>query len=547
VASVPVPFTDFGGGLNLTQQPGNVAFRDALDCLNVELTELGAVKQRPGYARLTAGELTSRADSLSPFYKSDGTRQLVVGCGTRLEALNTSGEVIDSETGLAEGPYTFARFGTPNAETVYAGNGTDTLRKWDGAEWTAPTATVNGVASQPMPTGRLLAVDPDSNRLAVAGFETTTGGPDGTTSSPSHVYFSEPGDAETWDTTNNVIVSPGDGEKITALVSNQGKLFAFKETSYTVFWGESTDQGGGAVFNNDTFNAGVGAVGPRAACPSRHGIFFVDRTGVYLVGQSAARLVSGALDPFFTGRRGLNYFRSKPLNHNALDQVATTFHNERLYVAVPTGTSAVNNRLLVHDPRYGWWAIWDIPAAALVSFRVGAQAELAFAYASNAKRIGRLKDGSLTYQADDCDVDGTGGVAITSRWRSGWTDLGSPSEKNVHNAKVWGTGAMTMTVYRNYDATGGLSDTLTFGQNPDVFADGSDSSDTFADGSDDGDLFVGPELFDVAVWSSGGMATRYSVEFSNSALRQHWSANEVVFFLTGDASPQHIRVRGGTT
>jgi hypothetical protein len=34
---------------------------------------------------------------------------------------------------------------------MYAGNGADTLRRWDGAAWTAPTATVNGTAASAMP------------------------------------------------------------------------------------------------------------------------------------------------------------------------------------------------------------------------------------------------------------------------------------------------------------------------------------------------------------------------------------------------------------
>src|SRR4051812_38520297 len=100
-----IPFPGFGGGLNLRDQPDAIAPNQAVDCLDVTFTQSGAVKQRDGYDNLTGSELTNRADSLAAFYKTDGTKQLLVGAGTRLEGVSTAGAVVASATGLSGGPY----------------------------------------------------------------------------------------------------------------------------------------------------------------------------------------------------------------------------------------------------------------------------------------------------------------------------------------------------------------------------------------------------------------------------------------------------------
>ena len=47
--------------------------------MNVEFTELGAVKQRGGYTVWTATPLDGQGDTIYPHYESDGTAHLLVG------------------------------------------------------------------------------------------------------------------------------------------------------------------------------------------------------------------------------------------------------------------------------------------------------------------------------------------------------------------------------------------------------------------------------------------------------------------------------------
>src|SRR4051794_2658032 len=93
-------FNDFSGGLNLRDKSDTVGDKEAIDLLNVTFSDRGAIRQRDGYADLTTADLTNRGDSICAFYTSAGIKQLVLGAGTRLEALTSAGAVVASKTGL---------------------------------------------------------------------------------------------------------------------------------------------------------------------------------------------------------------------------------------------------------------------------------------------------------------------------------------------------------------------------------------------------------------------------------------------------------------
>ena len=85
----PVQFAGFQGGLNLRDQPDVVSPSQCIDVLNVSFSERGAIVPRDGFDNHTTDELTNRGATVHPYYESDGTVQLLVGCDTRVEAINT--------------------------------------------------------------------------------------------------------------------------------------------------------------------------------------------------------------------------------------------------------------------------------------------------------------------------------------------------------------------------------------------------------------------------------------------------------------------------
>ncbi len=436
-------FNNFSGGLNLRDKSDVVENNEAIDLLNVTFTDRGAIKQRDGYVDLT-GDLTNRVDSLGLFSTTSGTRHILAGCGTRLEALSTAGAVVASKTGLANGPYTFARFAAPTTELTYAGNGTDTIQKWDGSNWTsgAATATVNGTGSSAMPKAASICITSNTNRLVATGYGTgTTSGPAGTTSNPSRVHFSNIGAPETWETDGNsgrganyVDLTPGDGEEVMAAVTWRDLVFVFKQSKFFVFYGESSQSNGTPIFNYRSVQGGVGLAAKQAITVAREGVYFMSSSGVYLTTGTDPVLISDKIRPIWDQNPEV-YFQSDPINMAHIDACRMGWHNEQVYVAYPSGTGTTNDRTLVYDTQHKWWSVWNIPASALISYQRGDSPELHFGYASGNKRVGRIGVGITN------DLAGT---TITSRWRSGWGDYKTSLTKVIRENRLWGTGATTV-------------------------------------------------------------------------------------------------------
>lgn len=502
----PAPLTTFGGGLNLRDKADTVDVGDAIDLLNIDFTERGAIKQRDGYTHLTTSELTNQPDSLGEFYTSTGTRQLVIGNGHRLDAIDTTGTMVASSSSPTASPHYFARFGGPGAEVLYAANGTDSVQQWDGSAFTVPSYT--GTA----PTGLFVAVTPWDNRLVNARGTGTSAG-----TNQSAIRFSDPGVPTTWGDNNYVDLTPGDGEAIMGLAVWEELLFVFKETKFFVFTGTSTDATGSPIFNYRAVETGIGLVANRAVTAARDGVYFLDRTGVYRTTGDVPELVSDKIGPFFLGGTE-GWYQGGSLNTSEYANAAMTFVNERIYLATTTGTATANDKTLVYDPRYGWWSLWDLPAACLTGFRVGPLPSLVFGYATGAKHIGQQ---SSTYTNDD-------GVAITSRWRSGWMDFGITSEKTSRQVKLWGSGKVAVAQARDFSRTG-PSTTVNFaGSSLATWDTGNWDTSNWA-----GDFNVlNPALMRTAV-----RGTVLNILFSNDTLNQAWSVHRAEFHIREQLPP----------
>lgn len=515
---VPVSFSGFGRGLNLRDKVDAVSEEECVDALNVTFTERGAVKQRDGYAALTASTLTNTVASLEPFYTSSGTRQLIAGCGTRLEAIATNGTVTASLTGLTDSTWDFARFGAPGGEYIYAGGGNTVLKRWDGSSWSSIASTPQGGALAVMAVSQ-------GNRLVVGRFNGTAGGPTGgaSTSNPSRVYFSDAGAPETWTANNYIDFSPGDGEKVQGIIAWREFVFVFKETKFFVIYGTSLDTAGNPVFQWKAVDAGVGLASPRALCADEKGVYFLDRTGVYMTnGQEPAKL-SDLIDPIFLGGSS-SFYQGGELLHSEITNASMWTHEKKVYLGF-TITGTTNSRTLVYDPIYEWWSLYDLPASCGASFRIGSKAEMVFGAASGSKHIYRHSD---AYTADVS-------TAISSRWRSGWFDYDNSDVKRIRETKVWGSGKVTIGTGADFGEAANTK-FLDFGESVfGTWGDGSSASDTWGDGS-------GPD-----VWG-GGIATTtlepriarvavrgtvFSTKFTNNTLNQGWAVHRLTHHLAG--------------
>lgn len=505
----------FSGGLNVTDGVDVLAPDQAIDLLNVLFLPQGGVGQRDGYQRFTSVELTGRPDSMAAYYTSAGARQLIVGGGNRLDALDTSGTSI-ANVATATSPHSFARFGAPGSEHMYIANGTDQLRRWDGAAFTAPVY----IGTDAVPTGKLVAVQAADNRLVsarYAGF-------------PDRVAFSEPGLPLTWN--EHVDLRPGSGEPITALVSWREYVFAFKETEYFVFYGTTTDSTGRPIFNYRPASVQAGSMGPVAVAPE--GVYFMNRRGIWLTTGGEPKLISPQLDPLFLGGASL-YYQGGSVSTAQLANARMYWTQGRLYVSFATSTT--NDRTLVYSSQNGWWTLYDIGMSAIASFRPSNREELVFGYAAGTNSIGRYFEGS-GFLRDDLLASGAGGAAISSRWRQGWIDYGTQDQKWLRQTKLWGSGNVTVGIARDFDALPGRFDAVQFsgsgvdlwetGAGPSLWGDGSDSTKLWGPAST-----TAPWLVSQSV--SGHLL---SLALSNSTLDQSWSLHRLEHGFHQPRSPE---------
>lgn len=442
-----VPFDDFSG-LDLVSSPDS---SQCIDALNVDLDVRGAVRSRDGFNNFTASAAASRLTNVAPFYTTNGTQQVmaVSEAGNFYRAYDSSGGVIASQAvtnGAGRNEVDFTRFGGPSAEVVYA-SGWGTFPtvgavpyKWNGAAWAGAAGIALGGVNPYQ-----LALKATDNRL-VGAF---------VTSNSSRVGFSNAGVPETWGANNYVDLTPGDGERITAIKSWREMVFVFKETKYFVFGNTSTDGTGNPVFNYRPVDVGVGALGRQCAVSTPNGVYFLSRRGIYRTTGGDPQLVSAAIDPIFRGG-AQSFYQGGVLNHAVVGLSQMAWHDERLYVAFPSGTSTANDRLLVYSPADNYWMIWDVAVNSLMSFlSISGPSTLVFAYAAGANHIGRL---SNAYTTD-------GGTAIASRYRTGFYDLGSEEEKRIRNVTMWGTGSPSYSFSRNFGALG-ATQAVTLGTDP---------------------------------------------------------------------------------
>lgn len=516
-----LPFEGFGGGLNLLDKVDAVKADEAVDALNVLYTQRGAIQSRPGYNNLTGSELTNRCESLSPYYTASGTRQLVAGCGTRLETITTSGEVKASATGLSGGPWDFARFGKPNEECVYAGNGTDSLRKWDGSNWTNPTITVDGSGAKTGVKAGSLCILAAYNRLVCGAFSGSSGGPGGAESSPSHVYFSEEGNPESFESTAYIQFTPGDGEKVKAVIAWREFVFVFKESKFFVITDQARDEENKPEFVFQTIDTGVGLSSSRAVCIHQSGVYFMSRQGIYRTTGQEPELVSALVEPIWSGDISL-FYKGGTLAFSAIQNCAMETWDEKIYLSFPT--SEANNRQLVYSPEDRWWSLLDLPATAFATFRVENETELVFGYSSGEKMIGRHK---TSYTNDD-------GKAIKERWRSGWFDLGSADIKKIRAAKVWGTGKVTMEIDKDFAESTGKPEELDLsGNTGSLFA----GAGTFAGEGYFADVSAGLVGKERRIAQRG---TVFSVLLTNEVLGQEFSFHRNELLVPGIDEPARI-------
>lgn len=439
-----MPVEQFGG-LRLDLDPAEAGWGNAIDLQNVDFDRSGRVKSRMGSEKFNASAGSAPYTGFFSF-RSASDRLLATGTN-RTDALDSSGTVVAT---TADGPfYSCATVGTASQTECYIAYSTlAAMRVYNGTSLAVPTATVDGTPGLSMPVVQALGVTPWDNRLVAANSITATGGPGGGASSYYHVHFSNPGSPQLWDSTDYVILNPGDGEGIAALVMWREYLFAFKRSKYYVFYGTSTDSTGGAIFNYREVRAGVGVNASWQVAAARDGVYFADSTGVYRTTGGEPQLVSQALAPAFDGTQSV-LTSSLFAGPSDITVAALAVHDSRVYVPTVAGNT------FVYDIDTGMWTYWNVAGLAFQGTAAGAPQMAAHTFGSGRSRMYFGVTGVNDIARFNPTLATDRGSGISSFYRSGFATPGGPGqESTLREVLVEGAGTVGFDWSRDYGSSG---------------------------------------------------------------------------------------------
>lgn len=324
--------TDYSGGLNDTKSDREIDRNEASLLRNWDITFEGQLVRRDGLLQI-GDTLSNEIDGMTYYERATGKDILVVE-GGKLRYLNSA--TWDSiDTGFTDNE--FKDFATcPLNNKLYISSKSDTLHSWDRASVVEDSSLTDLGAG--VPHGNVIRWH--KNHMFTTNSVTVSG-----TTYKHRLYWSAIGDPDTWDTANDFIQIPGNGETL-AIADLGDNLAIFKSRSiqYLSGWGDSDWRITASSSNVTNVDENVGIAGAFAHTRVGNEIWYMDDEG------NIRRLFQTDFDPF---RRDIISTKLRGtlngLNKTKLDLVRAWTHNDKVYFSVPNGSSSTNDLVLVFD------------------------------------------------------------------------------------------------------------------------------------------------------------------------------------------------------
>lgn len=404
-------------GMNLRSNDLTLANGEAEEITNLHATSRGSwSSSNIGYVDLNDTALAGGANvhALYEYIPLSGLPLMVAGVGTRLYTFEPSlGTATEIVTGLAGQRMNFVTF----KGLLIGCNGTDQPKKWDGlnpvtdlAGW-APT--MPGLVTPGKPSISEIFV----NRLVFSGDN----------NNPSMLYISELENPENFTPATGatsagaIQVSPGDGERITALktlylpATNEEVLLVFKERSTYLLTGNDAD-----TFALQKISDEFGAVSHQSVVLVGNEIMFLSQEGVTALSTATEQ---GNLTTGFLSDRIRPQLDS--LNRNLLPGTFAVHLRSRqeIWWFVPDGSASQNQTVLIYN--YGVNRAWSKRTGIIAS--------------SGLVMDGRLYTGSYTgIIQQQLRGNSYNGQPIAWTYRTGFNDLDSPrTRKRIKDIELF--------------------------------------------------------------------------------------------------------------
>lgn len=317
---------NYDGGLNNTDSRRDIDRNQASALYNWDITFKGRLKSRKGLTQV-GSTLSNAPKSAGVYQKTNGTKYLVVNEGTDVRYLNGS-TFTDIGNLTANERLSYANVKVE--DKIYMSSENNGLLSWDGG---VAIASVGSSIS-----GNVILWYQNHlfhiNNVNVSG-----------TKYSDRVYWSDFGDPEAYTTASNFVNLPGEGRAITMNVLGD-RLVIFKESSYMFLEGYGSTSW--AISSSSTsianMDSSVGCVAPRGTVRvSANELWFIDNQGfIRRITQSTYGYESKVMSNNLEGTRS-------GLNLGQLSNAVASYDDDKVYFAVTSSASSVNDLVLVFD------------------------------------------------------------------------------------------------------------------------------------------------------------------------------------------------------
>ena len=384
---------DYSGGLNNTSSASEIKRIEASLLRNWDVTYKGRLRRRDGLTKIGDSLSSNTIDGLHGYLRSNGGKDLLAVHQGDLKYLN-SNTWTDLDTGFTSGEKKWIET-CPLNDKVYISSNSDELHSWDRASTTL-NSCLTALASAPH--GNVLRWH-KNHMFTLNAVKVSS-------STYYHrLYWSVIGDPDTWDTTNDYLNIPGEGNAVT-MADLGDSLVLFKEHSICFLsgWGYQSWRITATSSNTSGLDESIGCLAPRGTTRVGNEIWFIDDEGLI------RRLYQTDFDAFRNDVIANKIQGTiSTINKSYLQNAVAWTWNDKVYFAVPTGSSTVNDTVLVFDIKaykrtgeeawttYTGWTptmACDYPSSTAIDMIIGST-------------VGKV------YKHSGLDDDG---VAIDARW-----------------------------------------------------------------------------------------------------------------------------------
>lgn len=403
--STTIRVKDYSGGLNTTSAAEEIERNQASLLRNWDITFAGQLRRRDG-TTLIGDQLPATVDGAIAYLRSNGGKDVLALSGGELWYLNST-TFASLDDGFTAIPTDMEV--CPLNDKVYISNETDVQHYWDRAS-TTKNSSLTALAAT-IPHGNVLRWH--KNHMFTINNVNVNG-----TKYYHRLYWSNMGDPETWTTATDFINIPGTGNAVTlGDLGNSLVIFSDHSVNFLTGWGSANWAITASSSNANNLDESVGIAGPRAHTRVGNELWFMDDEGlirrIYQTDFDAFRAdvisnkIQGTLDT---------------INKAQISKVVAWTNNDKVYFAVPTGSSQVNDLTLVFDIKAYKRNLAGGTSAEAWTTYTGWTPTVLFDYPTSSSPdlyIGD-SDGKIMKHSgeSDCDVvDGeTVEVAIDARW-----------------------------------------------------------------------------------------------------------------------------------